>query len=550
MKKIHWLLLLLASFPTRTLVAQTSSFNFSQGPQTVSGWINLYGNPSTASSPITATDAATGITVSSVAAANWAGYGTNTSADGGGATGGTFFPAAVMLNHWFQFSNYYAAYNASVPQLEISGLNKDSVYTLKMTGSFIYYIPNTFSLNPMRYTVAGAIIYGYVDVNGNYNTADGAVFNNIAPDANGKIRVYVNTYGGSNVASLCGLQVIRGRTNAPVPSVAITHPTNNDVLPEDGNFLISATASETNGSIAKVEFYVNGTKMGEASTAPYSYTWVNPDAGQYTLTARAIDGLGNTNSTSINVSVESLSTFWSVTGNIGAGADSNFIGTVDSNRLGFRTRNIERMSISPLGNVGIGTINPSAQLHTTGTVRLAGLTNDSTLDRVLVSDTTGKVFYRSGANLTGRWKYNASTNTVYDSAENIAIGTSNPQGYKLAVNGTAIFTKVKVKTAGTWPDYVFDKGYALPGLAELEQYLITHKHLPDMVSAAEAQKEGIDVAAQQAALLKKVEELTLYLIEENKQLKEQNTRMQGQQQQMQTLQQQVDALEKLFRTKK
>jgi len=120
------------------------------------------------------------------------------------------------------------------------------------------------------------------------------------------------------------------------------------------------------------------------------------------------------------------------------------------------------------------------------------------------------------------------------------------------VNGTAIFTKVRVKTAGSWPDYVFKPGYVLPDLATLEQYLAEHRHLPGIASESEVVRDGIDVGDHQAALLKKVEELTLYLIEENKRLKEQNSRVEQQnatllQQQrlMEKLQQQVDALQKI-----
>ena len=104
---------------------------------------------------------------------------------------------------------------------------------------------------------------------------------------------------------------------------------------------------------------------------------------------------------------------------------------------------------------------------------------------------------------------------------------------------------------------MFEKGYKLPTLTELENYITAHKHLPGITPATEAHNEGIDVAAQQAALLKKVEELTLYLIEENKQLKaqikkdaDQNARIEQQQVQMRTLQQQIDLLEKLIRAKK
>src|SRR4051812_809522 len=114
----------------RVQAQRTASFNFSRDPRSVSGWTNVSGDPSTASTPITVTS--NGITISSVAAANWYGFNGGASADGGGATGGTFFPSGVLLNHWFQASDYYALYNAAVPQLELSGLNVDSVYTLKM----------------------------------------------------------------------------------------------------------------------------------------------------------------------------------------------------------------------------------------------------------------------------------------------------------------------------------------------------------------------------------------------------------------------------------
>ena len=136
----------------------------------------------------------------------------------------------------------------------------------------------------------------------------------------------------------------------------------------------------------------------------------------------------------------------------------------------------------------------------------------------------------SGAGGSGRWLF--SGGTVYDSVDNIGIGTNNTLGYKLAVNGAAIFTKVKVKTAGTWPDYVFKKGYKLPGLDELERYVLEHHHLPGIASEQEVQKDGIDVGDEQAALLKKVEELTLYLIGENRSLTEQNKQMSEQSKQI------------------
>ncbi|MHA4811563.1 Ig-like domain-containing protein [Flavitalea flava] len=535
MKRILPILLLILGYGSTSLQAQTASFNFSATSKPVSGWTNVAGDPSVAVRSATSS----GFTISSVSTANWVAWnGTQAANDGSGMASGTFFPAGVMVNEWFQYGSL-TTYNAAVPQLQISGLNVDSVYTLKMTTSFS---GTSFDLSPTRYTVTGATVYGYSDLDANNNTANGAIFTNIAPNASGVINVYVNTVASlSNTAGIAGLQITRGRTASPVPVVLFTSPANGDVIPEDGNITIAATASEVGGTITKVEFYANNTKIGESATSPYSLVWYGPDAGVYTLKARAIDGLGNTNTTTINISVESLSSFWSTTGNIATGGDTSFVGTVDSNRLAFRTKNIERMSILPTGNIGIGTKTPTAQFHTTGTVRLAALTSDSTKSRVLVSDTSGNLFYRTASSLTGRWQY--AGGVVYDSADNIGIGTSNTQGYKLAVNGTAIFTKVKVKTAGTWPDYVFKKGYQLPDLAEIERYVSEHKHLPGIASEQEVQANGIDVGAHQAALLKKIEELTLYLIQEHKKLNEQTQAIKLLQEQRQQLQEQNQQLQ-------
>lgn len=103
----------------------------------------------------------------------------------------------------------------------------------------------------------------------------------------------------------------------------------------------------------------------------------------------------------------------------------------------------------------------------------------------------------------------------------LAIGTTDMAKigpYALAVNGDAIFNKARVKLFGAWPDYVFGNEYQLLPLARLEQYILEHKHLPDVPSAAEVQRDGIDLGDNQAVLLRKIEELTLYVIQQQKQL--------------------------------
>jgi hypothetical protein len=91
----------------------------------------------------------------------------------------------------------------------------------------------------------------------------------------------------------------------------------------------------------------------------------------------------------------------------------------------------------------------------------------------------------------------------------------------LAVNGTAVFVKAKVAVYGsTWPDYVFSLTYKLTPLDSLEQFIQLNKHLPEVPSAGDVQKNGIDLGDNQTLLLKKIEELTLFVIEQNKQSEE------------------------------
>lgn len=95
----------------------------------------------------------------------------------------------------------------------------------------------------------------------------------------------------------------------------------------------------------------------------------------------------------------------------------------------------------------------------------------------------------------------------------VSIGTTNAAGYMLAVNGNAIFQNVVVKKAGAWPDYVFNPDYQLPSLYEVEQYIKAHGHLDGIPSAETVEQENINLGSMHAQLLKKLEEVTLYLIE-------------------------------------
>jgi hypothetical protein len=101
-----------------------------------------------------------------------------------------------------------------------------------------------------------------------------------------------------------------------------------------------------------------------------------------------------------------------------------------------------------------------------------------------------------------------------------AQGVAASGGYNLLVKGGILTEKVKVAlaTTGDWADYVFEPTYQLLPLANVEEFIKTNKHLPNVPSAEEMVTNGLDVAATNKMLMEKIEELTLYVIDLNKEI--------------------------------
>lgn len=181
------------------------------------------------------------------------------------------------------------------------------------------------------------------------------------------------------------------------------------------------------------------------------------------------------------------------------------------------------------------------QTPSTGLLRLDNIAIYATVTTVPMSglwiSTSSSNIINTNTGTVGIGTSNPNTNAKLDVNGNIftsgklLIGTTNLAAVDnniLAVNGNAIFEKVKVRSYAIWPDYVFEEDYNLPSLDEVEAYLRKYKHLPNIITADEAKKNGVDLADNQAALLKKVEELTLYLIQLKKrmdQLSEENKKL-------------------------
>jgi hypothetical protein len=168
------------------------------------------------------------------------------------------------------------------------------------------------------------------------------------------------------------------------------------------------------------------------------------------------------------------------------------------------------------GTIGTATSNYGAYIAATTTEQWTPTANGTKLDFYTTKNQTKTVVSALTLNQDGSTSVNGNLMAV----GTVGIGIAPQTGYSLAVNGGIVATSVKVEitSGGIFPDYVFKKDYNLRSLKEVEAYVNANSHLPEVPSAAEVAKSGINVADMDATLLKKVEELTLYMIQQQKEI--------------------------------
>nr|WP_319570994.1 hypothetical protein [uncultured Draconibacterium sp.] len=151
--------------------------------------------------------------------------------------------------------------------------------------------------------------------------------------------------------------------------------------------------------------------------------------------------------------------------------------------------------------------------------------NTNYLHSIIGEDRDGRlIFETGGAGIVAP----TEKMTIFPNG-NVGIGTTKTNGYKLAVDGI-IGTREIVVNTDIWSDFVFNNDYKLKSLAEVEKFIEENKHLPDIPSEKEVKENGVQVGEMNAKLLQKIEELTLYMIDMNKEvkaLKNENSELMG-----------------------
>jgi hypothetical protein len=173
------------------------------------------------------------------------------------------------------------------------------------------------------------------------------------------------------------------------------------------------------------------------------------------------------------------------------------------------------------GKVGIGTSSPDNALHILSTdwqIKFQNLVQNGNSWYMGIRENKKFVISHS---------VSISTNgpgICIDSSENVGIGTKETQGYRLAVGGGILCEEVMVQTDVPNSDYVFNPSYKLRSLNELETYVKTNNHLPEVPSSKDFKQNGYKVGQMDDILLRKIEELTLYVIELKKENEEINAK--------------------------
>ncbi|MDB5124737.1 MAG: hypothetical protein JWP94_2866 [Mucilaginibacter sp.] len=330
------------------------------------------------------------------------------------------------------------------------------------------------------------------------------------------------------------------------------HATAQNTFPSSGNVGIGTTtpsqALDVNGSINLAPttssslgvIFINGTMQflhNYSSTGSDGHNvFLGGSSGNFTMASTT----GNSYQASGNVGVgfytlsnltmgydnaafgvNSLNANTTGFGNLAIGSRSLISNTWGYRNVALGTYSLQQ-NVGGANNVAIGYGSgenaSGASLTALNDCTFIGYRTVSTVDNISNSIAIG-----SGAQVTQSNEVVIGSPTVTTTVlqGQVGIGTTTPRE-ALSVNGNIRSKQVKVETAN-WPDYVFDKEYQLLSLNEVQNYIKLNHHLPELPSQEQISKEGLNLGEMNKLLAKKIEEMTLYLIQKDSELRDQQT---------------------------
>ena len=374
-------------------------------------------------------------------------------------------------------------------------------------------------------------------------------------DINGSLRLGKDDKTGLNISKFTSaLTDVPGSTSGilfkgPIYSHVVFDLQGNDS--DDGFYVRVPSVLQANPSVDRTAFSIkaNG-KIGIGTSSPSFNLDIIGNSNSTTIARINSGGHANYRLSRGNSSYDGGYFFYT-----GSLLDWRFQENANSSDLNIKDESLNENVLTiqdNTGNIGIGTTTPDFKLDINGSLRLGkddktGL-NISKFTSALtdVPGSTSGILFKGPLyshvvfdvqgndsddgfyiRVPDKFQVNPTVNTtafVVKANGKVGIGTTSPKS-KLAVDGEIRANEVKVLADISVPDYVFAPNYKLRTLKETQEYITTNRHLPEIPSASEIKKNGIDLGDMNMRLLEKIEELTLYTIDQQKQievLKQQN----------------------------
>ncbi|MCZ8331177.1 MAG: hypothetical protein O9282_07695 [Flavobacterium sp.] len=306
--------------------------------------------------------------------------------------------------------------------------------------------------------------------------------------------------------------------------------TGNTLSISNGNSVVLPTYVDTNTDQQSLSLTDNTLSISNGNSVVLpTFVDTNTDEQSLSLTGNTLS-ISNGNSVMLPIYTDTDAQSLTLNGNI--------LSISNGNSVTIPTLNFANGTNTTIS--GNGTVSNPFQINTTITDTSIYANNGVINQATTVNN--NRIVDMNNSNI---W-FNSANSTTNG---NIYIGDSatyptNTGDYKLYVEGGILTEKVKValRSTANWADYVFADNYELMPLKDVEKFINSNKHLPGIKSAKELMEDGLDVAQMQAKHMEKIEELTLYVIEQEKKINEQNLVIQKYNSELELLKKQVNAL--------